>query len=168
MTIRTQYANMVTGPNVFDEALKSEDFGHFFVPDNVYIIGTMNDIDRSVETMDFALRRRFTFKEVTAEERVEMLDGLDNSQDVKDRMQRLNNAISATDGLSSAYHIGGAYFLKLKELDGNFENLWKYHLEPLLREYLRGHEDAEGKLAGLKNAYDGKQQSAENPDNSVL
>ncbi len=168
MTIRTQYANMVKGPNVFDEALKSEDFGHFFVPDNVYIIGTMNDIDRSVETMDFAFRRRFTFKEVTAEERVEMLDGLDNSQDVKDRMQRLNNAISATDGLSSAYHIGGAYFLKLKELDGNFENLWKYHLEPLLREYLRGHEDAEGKLAGLKNAYDGKQQSAENPDNSVL
>ncbi|WP_171968012.1 McrB family protein, partial [Streptococcus salivarius] len=39
-----------------------------YIPENVYIIGTMNDIDRSVETFDFAMRRRFTFVEVTAEE----------------------------------------------------------------------------------------------------
>ena len=40
----------------------------FYVPENVYIIGTMNDIDRSVESMDFAMRRRFAWEEVTAEE----------------------------------------------------------------------------------------------------
>ena len=40
----------------------------FYVPDNVYVIGTMNDIDRNVDTFDFAMRRRFRFVEVTAEE----------------------------------------------------------------------------------------------------
>lgn len=61
-TIRTQYANLETEGNSFDKALRvsnPSDFGHFFIPENVYIIGTMNDIDRSVDTMDFAFRRPF-------------------------------------------------------------------------------------------------------------
>ena len=44
------------------------------MPENVYIIGTMNDIDRGVECMDFAIRRRFAWEEITAESRVEMLE----------------------------------------------------------------------------------------------
>ena len=46
----------------------------FILPPNLYIIGTMNDIDRSVESMDFALRRRFSWKEVTAEESTHIID----------------------------------------------------------------------------------------------
>ena len=46
----------------------------FYTPENVYIIGTMNDIDRSVDTFDFAMRRRFRFVEVTAESQLGMLD----------------------------------------------------------------------------------------------
>ena len=130
-TIRTQYANMERDGNTFDNALnisKQDDFGHFFVPENVYIIGTMNDIDRSVETMDFAFRRRFTFVEIQASDRVEMLEEITDDvirQQALDKMKAVNAIISQTEGLSSAYHIGGAYFLKLKTLDNDFEKLWE-------------------------------------------
>lgn len=155
-TIQTQYANMVTEPNAFDEALgENESFGHFFVPDNVYIIGTMNDIDRSVESMDLAMRRRFTFKEIKANENLGMLDELDESirERVRQTLLSLNNAISGIEGLSPAYHIGGAYFLKLKDLDNNFDLLWECNLEPLLQEYLRGQDDDGSKIRELKKAY---------------
>lgn len=159
-TIRTQYANLETDGNEFDRALDikdAENFGHFFIPENVYIIGTMNDIDRSVDTMDFAFRRRFTFYEIKAEENLSMLGEIKDEslrETAINKIKNLNNAISAIEGLNSSYHIGGAYFLKLNELDGDFEKLWNYHLEGLLREYLRGRDDAETKLAELKKAYD--------------
>lgn len=159
-TIRTQYANMERDGNTFDNALnisKQDDFGHFFVPENVYIIGTMNDIDRSVETMDFAFRRRFTFVEITASERVKMLEEITDDvirQQALDKMKAVNAVISETEGLSSAYHIGGAYFLKLKTLDNDFEKLWEYHLAPLIKEYLRGTEDEAAGFEMIKKAYD--------------
>ncbi len=146
--IKTQYQNLVNESNVF--------YDGFYVPENVYIIGTMNDIDRNVESMDFAFRRRFTFKEITAKDTQEqILSGLDYSirEEATKRMNSLNDAISKIEGLSSAYHIGGAYFLKLKDLDNDFGKLWEYHLEGLLREYLRGMENAESKLEDLKKAY---------------
>lgn len=146
--IKTQYQNLITESNVF--------YNGFYVPENVYIIGTMNDIDRNVESMDFAFRRRFTFKEITAKDTQEqILSGLDYSirEEATKRMNSLNDAISNVGGLSSSYHIGGAYFLKLKDLDNDFGKLWEYHLEGLLREYLRGMENAESKLEDLKKAY---------------
>lgn len=158
--IRTQYANMERDGNTFDNALnisKQDDFGHFFVPENVYIIGTMNDIDRSVETMDFAFRRRFTFVKIQASERVEMLEEITDDvirQQALDKMKAVNAIISETEGLSSAYHIGGAYFLKLKTLDNDFEKLWEYHLAPLIKEYLRGTEDEAAGFEMIKKAYD--------------
>ena len=162
--IQTQYQNLIEEGDVFREG--------FFIPENVYIIGTMNDIDRSVETMDFAFRRRFTFKEITADSTMNMLDeridengnttGLppELAQEAKSRMINLNNAISEIDGFSSAYHIGGAYFLKLNELGSDFETLWNYHLEPLLKEYLRGTGNEE-KLEELKAAYFKEAKSTE-------
>ena len=154
--VRTQYANMQTEPNVFDEALGINDpdnCGHFFVPENVYIIGTMNDIDRSVESMDFAFRRRFAFKEIKAEENVGMLDDLEWKDEAISRMKNLNAAIEKVDGLSSAYHIGASYFLKLKNYKGVFDKLWEYHLEGLLFEYLRGTTEMAKKLKKLAEAY---------------
>lgn len=156
-TILTQYSNMDIEPNDFDLVLgEKKQFGHFFVPDNVYIIGTMNDIDRSVESMDFAFRRRFTFKEIKAKDTQDaILSRLDES--VRDeaikKMDALNNAISEIEGLSTAYHIGAAYFLKVKDLDNDFDLLWEYHLEPLLLEYLRGQGDIKNKMDALKAAY---------------
>ena len=106
--VKTQYQNLVPEDDVFSKG--------FYIPENVYIIGTMNDIDRSVESMDFALRRRFAWKEIKPEDRLEMLsEKLDH--DTYDKairvMNALNEEISKTRGLGSAYQIGPAYFLKL-------------------------------------------------------
>lgn len=64
--VETQYSNLTTYDPVTRAPLAEDDVfaSGFFVPENIYIIGTMNDIDRSVESMDFALRRRFTWLEV--------------------------------------------------------------------------------------------------------
>jgi len=137
--VKTQYQNMIEeGDSFYDD---------FYVPENVFIIGTMNDIDRSVESFDFAMRRRFTWVEVKAEDNLGMLDKLgdDLKTQAKTKLLALNEEISKIDGLGPAYHIGGAYFLKLenysKQYGGEeFVKLWEYHLEPLLREYLRGNE----------------------------
>ena len=164
-TIRTQYANMETDGNTFDRALNSVEYGHFFIPENVYIIGTMNDIDRSVESMDFAFRRRFTWVEVKAKDTQYMLDekldekgqvrGLPDSlaKEAKERMDRLNEAISNINELNEAYHIGASYFLKLNDYDGDFNKLWNYHLEGLLHEYLRGSGNEAAGMDILRTAY---------------
>ena len=173
VTIRTQYSNMCKCPNAFDEALgitDANDFGHFFVPDNVYIIGTMNDIDRSVESMDFAFRRRFAFKEIKASENLGMLDDLEDKDNIIKRMENLNAAIEKVEGLSSAYHIGGSYFMKLKlyqneDKSYDYDSLWNNHLEGLLMEYLRGMADAEKKVKELKEYYDLKQIASRDVDN---
>ena len=151
----------------------------FYVPQNVYIIGTMNDIDRSVESMDFAFRRRFAFYEVTAEDSKQMLWNTDSWIDLKEdipidelekKMTALNKEIPIEKlekkmtalnkeilepkyGLSSAYQIGASYFLKYKYYK-SFDSLWAYHLEGLLFEYLRGKPNASELLKGLKDAYD--------------
>lgn len=168
-TIRTQYANLETEGNSFDRALRvsnPSDFGHFFIPENVYMIGTMNDIDRSVDTMDFAFRRRFAFREIKASENLEMLSTLGEiAEEAETRLKKLNDEISKITELSSpsSYHIGGAYFLKLKDFEGTtngrFQKLWDYHLEGLLKEYLRGTENAEENFEKLEKAYFGSENS---------
>ena len=166
-TIKTQYANLETEGNEFDKALGISDFGHFFIPENVYIIGTMNDIDRSVESMDFAFRRRFSWIEVKASDTVDMLDSelsAELAEEAKKRMIRLNKAIwdekenKGIEGLNEGYHIGASYFLKLKNYDGNFESLWEYHIKGILQEYLRGSGN-EAKIAELKAAYDREEEN---------
>ena len=151
--VQTQYQNMIEEGDAFKKG--------FYVPENVYIIGTMNDIDRSVESMDFAMRRRFAWKEVTAEESYEaMKDKMVHAEEVKKRMTALNDAICDEKlGLNKSYQIGAAYFLKLDEYDGDFDKLWEYHLRGLLSEYLRGNRDAEKQLEQLKKAYDGNTES---------
>ena len=115
----------------------------------------MNDIDRSVESMDFAMRRRFAFKEIKASDRIEMLDDLKcgKKEEAVARMTSINSAIENVPGLSTAYHIGPAYFLKLDNYEGDFDLLWEYHIEGVLREYLRGMPDAGETLQNLHDAY---------------
>ncbi|WP_352258886.1 AAA family ATPase [Psychrobacter sp. TB55-MNA-CIBAN-0194] len=145
--VTTQYANLQTDEDVFKEG--------FYIPDNVYIIGTMNDIDRSVESFDFAMRRRFAWKEIKSADRLSMWEGQidDWAEEAKQRLTDLNKAIESVQGLNSAYHVGPSYFLKLTNYDGDFDKLWTYHLESLLLEYLRGYPDADQQIQGLKDAY---------------
>lgn len=177
--VQTQYANLIEDGDEFKDG--------FYIPENVYIIGTMNDIDRSVESMDFAMRRRFAWKEIKAETEygknmLNSLIGKNNITDsivkeVKDRMKKLNEAISNTPELSDAYNIGASYFLKLenyyKDKDKNkaFKKLWENHLEGLLFEYTRGMQNQETILKELKSAYnpnntDNKSNNQEENKNS--
>lgn len=143
--VQTQYQNLVPESDVFSKG--------FYVPDNVYILGTMNDIDRSVECMDFAMRRRFTWKEVTPFDTESMLDSLACADEAKATMRRLNKAISETEGLGAAYMIGPSYFLKLEKNRGDFNKLWRLSIEPLLKEYLRGFRKSEDLLNKFRMAY---------------
>lgn len=158
--VQTQYQNMIEEGDMFKNG--------FYVPENVYIIGTMNDIDRSVEDMDFAMLRRFAKVEVTAEESYQNIiaESYDFSDDekkeIKARMTALNNAILEPElGLGEAYQIGAAYFRKLLYYKGSgfeqaYSKLWDYHLKGLLSEYLRGNHNSKTQLETLKAAYDKK------------
>ena len=141
--VSTQYANL------------HESDDKFYIPENVYIIGTMNDIDRSVDTFDFAMRRRFRFVEVTAESQLYILDEKlgEHAEEAKTRLRNLNVAIENVQELNSHYHIGPSYFRNLKELDYDYELLWSDYLKPLLEDYLRGSYEEDEKLERLKKAF---------------
>jgi hypothetical protein len=178
--VDTQYQNLIPreGDPDFDPSNADVFRNGFFIPENVFIIGTMNDIDRSVESMDFAMRRRFAWKEITVESRQAMLDDEASwngnmpeksvIEQIKIRMNNLNaciideykgnnlspNELSPKDkiGLTKAYQIGAAYFLKYG-IYNNFDDLWDNHLEGLLFEYLRGTSNIEAKIKRLRNSY---------------
>ena len=141
--VSTQYSNLHSDPN-----------DKFYIPENVYIIGTMNDIDRSVDSFDFAMRRRFRFVELKADDRVEMLDDLNNDE-LKDeaiaRMHNLNKAIAEVPELNENYQIGASYFLKLKTI--SFEQLWSDYLQPLLQDYIQGMYDEKALMCKFEKAY---------------
>jgi 5-methylcytosine-specific restriction endonuclease McrBC GTP-binding regulatory subunit McrB len=119
----------------------------------------MNDIDRSVESMDFAMRRRFTWKEITPTDTASMLDNLTCATEAKATMNRLNKQIAETEGLGEAYMIGPSYFLKLEENGEDFSKLWKMNIEPLLREYLRGFRKTAEILERFSKSYFNTQES---------
>ena len=143
-SVSTQYANL------------HETDDKFYIPKNVYIIGTMNDIDRSVDTFDFAMRRRFRFVEVTAESQLYILDKElgERAEEAKTRLRNLNAAIENVQELNSHYHIGPSYFLRLKEVKFDYELLWSDYLQPLLEDYVRGSYDEAETLETLKKAFD--------------
>lgn len=148
--IATQYSNLQMGNE------------KFYIPENLYIIGTMNDIDRSVDSFDFAMRRRFRFIEIKADATSGMLEGLRSNrlddvanellpEEAINRMTALNEAILEVEDLNENYQIGASYFLKLKNL--TFDELWTDCLRPLLQEYVQGLYDEEGKMKKFATAY---------------
>ena len=151
--VQTQYQNLVSDTDVFAKG--------FYVPENVYILATMNDIDRSVECMDFAMRRRFVWKEITPSDTAYMLNELEKSEEAKVKMEALNAEIAKTEGLGGAYQIGPAYFKKLGKNGNDFDKLWTMNIEPLLKEYLRGFRYAEKLLNNFKEVYYGKNDNKE-------
>lgn len=183
---KTQYINLEAYIKDGEEYKKIKDIDGredvfekgFFVPENVHIVGTMNDIDRSVESFDFALRRRFQWIDVKAEVVMrptlrEMLKGKidygtgeEGSQKspfdiLVDRISNLNSVISDKNkggrfGLSEAFHIGPAYFKTFGDPIENssdpdsdktvgYQQIWKWKLEPILKEYVRGRDSQDVK-----------------------
>lgn len=122
----------------------SEDW--FFIPQNVYLIGTMNNIDRSVDSFDFALRRRFSWQEIQPDFNV-VRNILTSSwkNDLAGAFEKLNKKIAKEELLGKDYRIGHAYALAILPIENRFETLnevkkfvWNDFIKPLLEEYLRG------------------------------
>lgn len=99
----------------------------FGVPPNLYIIGTMNTADRSVEALDTALRRRFSFKELMPDSNVIAEKGFEDYQR-KEIMEKINTRIELL--LDRNHTLGHAYFIKQ-----DFENSFENEIIPLLQEY---------------------------------
>ncbi|MFZ4798474.1 MAG: McrB family protein [Bacteroidia bacterium] len=141
--IKTQYS-----------AMRKTDKQFFSIPENVFIFATMNDIDKSIDSFDLALRRRFLWIPMYCEYDVieNILSQYENIEDYLELCKNLNNYISKTEkngiGLGKSYEIGHAYYLKIvkfvkgKEItQKDASNLFEYHLSPLIKEYLRSKVD---------------------------
>ncbi|WP_418571850.1 AAA family ATPase [Intestinibacter bartlettii] len=112
----------------------------FGVPNNVYLIGTMNTADRSIATIDTALRRRFNFKEMLPDE--EVLDGIYVEYvSIKDIFIKMNKRITVL--FDREHTLGHAYFLPLKDAPTieTLANIFENSIIPLLQEYF--YEDYE-------------------------
>lgn len=108
----------------------NEDFG---VPSNLYIIGTMNTADRSVEALDTALRRRFSFEEMMPNTSLlsTNVDGI-NLQEV---LETINKRIEVLK--DREHQIGHSYFMKCQNKD-DIKFVFENKIVPLLQEYFYG------------------------------
>ncbi len=116
--------------------------GYFGVPENLYFIGTMNDIDKSIDSFDMALRRRFVWKRYRCDYDViaEHYSGEDKVETYIKLCKDINDNITSDEGLGldDSYELGHSYFLKPKKLTkSEINKLWNEHISPLLKEYLR-------------------------------
>lgn len=156
--IRTQYAQLDDKPllkELVKEKVEGEVLAKFFIPRNIYIVGTMNTIDKSVESFDYALRRRFVWEEVEPDPDVVagyLKDELKfNDKDVEvilDGINELNEKISGEQLLGPDYRIGHAYFMKARASSYKAlksgkkkkyrDEIWDKYIRHLLFEYLRG------------------------------
>jgi MoxR-like ATPase len=141
--------------------IKEGNESYFGVPENLYFIGTMNDIDRSVDSFDMALRRRFYWKYCECDYDV-LYEKFSNDKKVDTYIkacQLLNKHISSENGfnLGASYELGHAYFLKIDKINKTqILKLWENHIAPLLKEYLRSdysESEIEGKLDEAKKKF---------------
>jgi GTPase subunit of restriction endonuclease len=136
--------------------------GYFGVPENLYFIGTMNDIDKSIDSFDMALRRRFVWKRYSCDYGViaEHYLGEDKLkiyiEPYIELCKSINNRITDNEylGLDDSYELGHSYFIKPKNLSkSEISKLWNEHISPLLKEYLRTQysgKDTETRLNNIK------------------
>ena len=179
------FGELMYGLEYREKAIDIPVFGTFSIPKNLYIIGTMNNTDKSLIGFDLALRRRFGFIKIMPDMNVLNSLSLDHKDILIDRATDLNNALKRDLDLSEDKQIGHAYFMKItdfaefkpkeqkdgaenrqensngKEPQGTYildtyalEQLWDYHISPLLEEYLgMEFEEKQGKINDLKRVF---------------
>jgi hypothetical protein len=160
--IKTQYSSMWDDEHIVVKVDKNNEIsddgeGYFGVPENIYFIGTMNDIDKSIDSFDLALRRRFVWIKKECDYKV--IKGQFNNNDYKKSCENLNKKILEIIGKN--YQLGHSYFLKAMPINKKIPNiskeiLFKTELKPILEEYLRSvvdESEIQEKLVILKKAF---------------
>ena len=166
--VDTQYSSLIEDKDPFQNG--------FYIPENVYILATMNEIDRSLEAMDFAFRRRFSWLTVNVQDTLNEIivnSVLDDCTDsvsknmsaIEDSFNKLNELIEKN--LGPDYMLGGSYLTSLKNSSRTKgktlkEELWNNHLEPIIKDYLKGTGD---EIQNYKKTFIG--QKKEDPKNDA-
>jgi len=162
--IKTQYSSLIEDLIREDDEYKKlayiiDDNGEvkFGVPENVFFIGMMNDVDKSIDAFDLALRRRFKWIRkdcdldvIREETRFKGREDFNNIDDYVNACEKLNNFISGVDkssnslGLGKSYEFGHSFFMKMSDIakrkvitEDNLKVLFNLYLQPTLKEYLR-------------------------------
>jgi 5-methylcytosine-specific restriction protein B len=120
-----------------DESVELAGGTTFHIPENVYLIGTMNTADRSIALVDHALRRRFAFlplfPRMKVLRRFHERNGTDfNVEPLVELLEEVNRAID-----DRHYHVGPSYFLR-EEFADELDAIWRYEIVPYLEEYFFG------------------------------
>ena len=171
--VKTQNTNMWKKEHAVVVLNKLDDIGnnvedfYFGVPTNLYFIGTMNDIDRSVDSFDMALRRRFFWKHYECNYDVvgEKYKDESDLESYSSNCRNLNQHIISENGfnLGESYQLGHSYFLNPKKLNSQqIKMTWDNNIAPLLKEYLRSEykeNDIKKHLDVAKNIFLGKLSS---------
>lgn len=116
----------------------------FFIPPNLYVIGTMNSADRSIALVDYALRRRFTFIELEPDSskvpgKIKRSDGQElHDFNLREFFEILNNYVEKE--LDRDHRIGHSYFMKVETIE-DLRQVWFTHIRSLLMEYFYGKDD---------------------------
>ena len=128
---------------------------HFSVPSNLYIIGTMNTTDRSVGSIDYAVRRRFAFVTLEADEsKIPEGDARNLFNAVKNFLNKSKYDMDIEDLM-----VGHSYFMTANE--DSLKMKWRYEILPLLMEYHKDgiisksplKDDSGNEIAGVKKDY---------------
>lgn len=155
--IKTQYSSLIE-----DMIKESEDNkglayhlvdgnAYFGVPKNVFFIGMMNDVDKSIDAFDLALRRRFKwirkdcdYEVIENEVKFRNGDDFHNIEKYSKSCKNLNDFISEKLGMGKSYEFGHSFFMKISGIANsrtisskNLNVLFNLHLRPTLKEYLR-------------------------------
>lgn len=174
--IRTQYSTLIE--DLIKEDDKYKDLAYiidnsevkFGVPENVFFIGMMNDVDKSIDAFDLALRRRFKwirkdcdYEVIEEETRFKRREDFSNIGQYIKACEKLNSYISAELGLGKSYEFGHSFFMKMSDIakrkeitQHNLETLFNLYLRPTLKEYLRAvfaESELDGKLDEALNRF---------------
>ncbi|WP_452219978.1 McrB family protein [Lacinutrix salivirga] len=163
--IKTQYSPLIE--DMIKEDKKNKGLAYHFidgdayfgVPKNVFFIGMMNDVDKSIDAFDLALRRRFKwirkdcdYDVIENEVKFRNGEGFYNIEKYTKSCKNLNDFISEELGMGKSYEFGHSFFMKITDIASsktisskNLKVLFNLHLKPTLKEYLRSMF-AEGQL----------------------
>ena len=117
----------------------------FALPEQLFIIGTMNTADRSIRSVDFALRRRFDFFDVTPSSKILEAHYSEHGrinelgQSLYDGFNALNEAVFAVMG-DRHHGIGHSYFMLDRMSRAALQAIWERQVHPLLQDYVGGNE----------------------------